>query len=145
MADGALLDVNVLVALVWSQHVHHGRAYRWFRGRSGPWCTTPVTGTALLRLSLNHSVSGTSISAAQALGLLVGLRQHPQHRFLPDDSSLIQPTINLARFAASRQVTDLHLVNLAVAHDLRLATLDHDIPEMLDPEDRRYVELLAAD
>ena len=29
----ALLDVNVLVALAWPNHVHHTQAHRWFSAR----------------------------------------------------------------------------------------------------------------
>lgn len=41
-----------------------------------------------------------------------------------------------------RQVTDLHLVNLAARHQAVLATLDPRLSTMLAPEDQRHVELV---
>jgi len=45
--------------------------------------------------------------------------------FVPDDTSLADPAIDLIALSGYRQVTDLHLVNLAARHGLRLVTFDH--------------------
>jgi hypothetical protein len=40
----ALLDVNVLIALGWPDHVHHAAARHWFgQSCSNGWATTPIT------------------------------------------------------------------------------------------------------
>lgn len=39
---GRLLDVNVLLALMWDQHVHHTRARRTFASLTS-FATTPIT------------------------------------------------------------------------------------------------------
>ena len=43
----ALLDVNVLIALIDPQHVHHERSHRWFQAHGGHgWATCPLTQNA---------------------------------------------------------------------------------------------------
>lgn len=144
MGNDVLLDVNVLVALVWPQHLHHARAHAWLAQHRARFATTPLTEAALVRLSLKRSVTDTDIAPAEALALLTGVRAHPQHLFVPDDSTLADPVISLRRFATTRQVTDLHLVNLCAVHGLVLLTLDRAVPEMIEPDDRRFVSVLEG-
>ena len=136
-----LLDVNVLIALTNPSHIHHTRAHAWFR-RVSSWATTPVTETAFIRLMTNSAVAGRPVSREEAVDVLGALRAWPGHRFLPDDSSLADPVIDLVGLVGHRQVTDFHLVNLAAAHHMVLATFDRAIPEMLVVEDQRWVELV---
>jgi uncharacterized protein len=137
-----LLDVNVLVALTWPQHIHHRRAHAWLSSYDGQWATTPLTEAALIRLSMNPRVVGTAVTAAEALALLATLRRHPRHRFIEDGSSLAEPAIDLRRLAGHAQVTDLHLVNLCAERGILLATLDAALAEALQPDDRRHLELV---
>ena len=134
----------MLLALVWPQHVHHGRAHDWLARFDGYFATTPITEAALVRLSLQPLVTDTTVTAAEALSLLAAIRAHPQHRFLPDDSSLTSSDIDLTGIATSRQVTDLHLVNLCASHGVVLVTFDRAIPAALGPADRRHVSVLDA-
>lgn len=136
-----LLDVNVLIALAWPQHIHHRRSRQWWRGIDG-WATTPFTEAAFLRLSMNPVVAGRTVSMVEVLAGLARIRAAPRHQFLADDSSLSESQVDLARVATSRQVTDAHLVNLAANKGLVLATLDRGIPEMLAREDRRHALVL---
>lgn len=142
MADDALLDVNVLVALAWPQHLHHSRAHAWLGSHPGKFLTTPITESALIRLSLNRTVTGSDVTPGEVLALVAAVRRHPQHRFLPDDSSLAAPLISMSRLATARQTTDLHLVNLCALHSVVLITLDRRVTEMLEPADRRHVVVL---
>ena len=144
MTDDALLDVNVLVALAWPHHLHHSRAHAWLGSQSAEFLTTPITESALIRLSLNRTVTGTDVTPGEVLALVAAVRRHPQHRFLPDDSSLAAPHISLSRLATARQTTDLHLVNLCALHGVVLITLDRGIIEMLEPVDRRHVAVLES-
>jgi hypothetical protein len=137
-----LLDLNVLIALAWPQHVHHARAGAWFTSRQGAWLTTPLTEAGFVRLSTNPAVVTQRISMPTALEALAAMRGVPGHAFLPDDSTLAAPTISLEAVATSRQVTDAHLVNLAAASGALLATLDRGIAGMLAPTDRRHVLVL---
>lgn len=139
-----LLDLNVLIALAWPQHVHHARAHAWFGALKGRWMTTPLTEAGFLRVSTNPAVVTERVSMATALGMLASMRAVPGHTFLPDGSSLAGPVIALDAVATSRQVTDAHLVNLAAASGALLATLDRGIERMLAPADRRHVVVLPT-
>lgn len=137
-----LLDLNVLIALAWPQHVHHVRAHEWFGSLKGPWMTTPITEAGFVRLSTNPAVVTERVSLPHALGMLVAMRSVPGHAFLPDDSTLAVPAIALDAVATSRQVTDAHLVNLAASAGVLLATLDRGIERMLAAADRAHVVVL---
>lgn len=137
-----LLDLNLLIALAWPQHIHHVRAHAWFDSSTVPWMTTPITEAGFVRLSTNPLVVTETITMATALGMLAALRVAPRHAFLADDSSLADPQIVLDALATSGQVTDAHLVNLAAKSGAVLATLDRRIDRMLRPADRRHVVVL---
>lgn len=134
-----LLDVNLLIALTWSNHVHHGRAHDWFGALAGGWATTPITESGFLRLSTNERVVGASASMADALGMLDAIRATPGHQFIDDGCSFAASRIDLGGMVTSRQVTDVHLVDLVATSGLVLATLDRGIPQMLAPADRVHV------
>ena len=46
----ALLDANVLIALLVDDHVHHMAAENWFVSTSGNFATCPITQGSLMRL-----------------------------------------------------------------------------------------------
>lgn len=137
-----LLDLNVLIALAWPQHVHHSRAHSWFDSLDREWATTPVTEAGFVRLSTNPAVVSETVSMNQARAALDAVRSTPGHVFLPDASSLAEPTISLERLVTSRQVTDAHLVNVAAVSGAVLATFDRGIGNILMPSDRRFVFVL---
>ncbi|HWH97831.1 MAG TPA: TA system VapC family ribonuclease toxin [Pseudolysinimonas sp.] len=134
-----LLDLNVLIALAWPQHVHHERVHAWFATLTTTWMTTPITELGFVRLSTNPSVVTHRVSMNDALAMLAAMRGVPGHAYLQDTSTLAAPVISLAALATSRQVTDAHLVNLAAASGARLATLDRGIEQMLAPNDREHL------
>lgn len=133
-----LLDVNVLIALAWPSHVHHGRAHAWWRDVDR-WATTPVTESAFVRLSTNLAVVGRPVPVAEAVAMLTAIRATAGHHHLIDDTTLAHPAIDLSRVATSSQITDAHLVNVAATSGATLATMDAGIPDMLQPSDRRHV------
>lgn len=140
-----LLDVNVLIALAWPQHVHHERAHSWFTAEAaGSWATTPMTEAGFVRISSNTALISEAASVADAVAALGTMRSLPGHAFLPDDSSLADPSIDASRMVTPNQVTDLHLVNLAARAGAVLATLDSAIPTYLAEPDRTYVRLLPS-
>jgi uncharacterized protein len=125
-----LLDVNLLLGLAWPNHVHHGVAQDWFRGRaSAPWATTPVTESAFVRVSANQSAIPTAVTPAEALALLDEIRRVPGHVFLPDDLEGVvgEGLVPADRIVTYRQVTDGHLLAVARRHGARLATLDRGV------------------
>ncbi|MBT0568512.1 TA system VapC family ribonuclease toxin [Williamsia sp. CHRR-6] len=133
-----LLDVNVLLALTWDQHVHHAVAHDKF-AELDAWSTCPSTESGLLRLLLTEQVVGRKVSGGEALGQLAAIRQVPGWSFLADAASLAAPAIDTRVLMGRRQVTDLQLVNLAASHGVQLVTFDSAIEAALMPEDRRWI------
>ncbi|PRI11869.1 TA system VapC family ribonuclease toxin [Leucobacter massiliensis] len=138
-----LLDVNVLLALTWDQHVHHAAAHTSF-ARLGQWSTCPATEAGLLRLLLTEQVVGRRVSGAEALAQLAAIRRVRGWTFLHDTGTLAEARIDTRVLMGRRQVTDLWLVNLAASHETRLATFDASLRDSLVPEDRRHVEVWSA-
>lgn len=138
-----LLDVNVLIALSWPQHVHHERAHAWFSAEAtGGWVTTPMTEAGFVRVSCNTALIPWAVPVADAIAAIGAMRAGPGHDFVPDDSSLADPAIETSLAVSTRQVTDIHLVNLAARSGTVLATLDMAIPSYLLASERRHVCLL---
>jgi toxin-antitoxin system PIN domain toxin len=127
----ALLDVNVLIALLDPDHIFHERAHAWWAAnQSHGWASCPLTENGVVRI-MSHP--GYSRTARFTPGdLIARLRQFAaatQHEFWPDEVSLRDETVFVAnRLHSSRQLTDVYLLALAVAHQSRLATFDEGIP-----------------
>ena len=119
----ALLDVNVLIALVDPRHVHHESAHRWFADHQQlGWATCPITQNGVLRVLGHARYPNGPGSPAAVLPLLEALIAHPQHVFWSDAISLVGPgLLNHQALLDSGQITDLYL--LAMAH--RLAVVEH--------------------
>jgi predicted nucleic acid-binding protein len=67
----ALLDVNLLVALAWPNHVHHRQALAWFLDNQPlGWATCSVTQSGFIRVSSNQSALPDAKSPQEALLLL---------------------------------------------------------------------------
>lgn len=138
-----LLDVNVLLALSLSNHQHHDRAGAWFEA-GVEWATTPLTESAYVRLMCNPAVVGYTIAVPDVLEALRAMRSASGHDFLADDSSLSDPVIGLGPLAGTKQVTDFHLLNLAVRNGLSFATFDGALLRALTADDRRHVHLISG-
>ena len=86
-----LLDVNVLIALTWPNHVHHEAARSWFANtRTGGWATCPLTEAGFVRISCNPSAVKQPVTPADAIAVLDKIRKLESHSFWAmDHSSLI--------------------------------------------------------
>lgn len=125
-SDVYLLDVNVLVALLWPNHMHHGAVIRWF-GIDGhqQFATCPLTELGFARLSCNPSAVGKAITLSTALETLAGVSRMPNHRFLSEAAQLHPTLLPIAAYVVGhRQVSDAYLIALARLHGAKLATLD---------------------
>ena len=122
----SLLDVNVLVALAWPNHVHHPAALAWFRDqRSAGWATCPLTQSGFVRVSSNRNVIPEARTPGEALHLLRRIVALPGHRFWADDVSIASADeIDGTKLLGYRQVTDAHLLALAIRRRGRLVTFD---------------------
>lgn len=122
----ALLDVNVLIALLDRSHVHHDAAMRWLGGRVGDgWASCPVTQNGCIRI-MSHPSYPNPRSPAQIAGRLREAGLTPLHAFWPDDVTLLdEGRFDWGQLLNSRQLTDAYLLALAVRHQGALATFDH--------------------
>jgi len=66
----ALLDVNVLIALLDAAHVQHARAHRWLEGELDHGCAScPMTQTDCIRIMSQPNYPGALPSAEVAMRL----------------------------------------------------------------------------
>jgi toxin-antitoxin system PIN domain toxin len=136
-----LADVNVLVALVVRSHSRHQDAVQWLRGRPR-FATTPLTEVGLVRLLLNPRVAA-NLTIAQAVEVLRRVKSLPGAQFWPDATSLADQRAVLSHVRGSAQVPDTHLLNLVIANDGVLVTMDTGIAASLPVKHRHYVRTLG--
>jgi len=126
-----LLDVNVLMALAWPNHVHHAAAHRWFADLDG-WATTPITELGFMRVSCNARVLPEAVRPGAALAMLDRMRRARGHTFWSDDIVLSEDDSGLAtRIGGHRQLTDAHLILMARARGGRVATFDRGMAQLV--------------
>lgn len=124
--SAALLDVNVLIALLDPRHVHHERAHIWLSDSAPlPWASCPLTENAVLRILGNPRYPNSPGPPAVVAPLLEAWRSLPRHRFWHDRLSLLSPgVLGAHRLLDPSQITDAYLLALAVDHGGSLVTLD---------------------
>ena len=121
--------MNVLVALAWPNHVQHRQAVRWFVGiRDDGWATCPITESGFVRVSSNARVLPEARTPLEARALLGALRTKGTHRFWEDDVSIVDDPFGVFALAVGhRQITDAHLLTLAIRRGGVLATFDRGV------------------
>jgi toxin-antitoxin system PIN domain toxin len=123
----ALLDVNVVLALIDPRHAFHDAAHRWAAAPS-EWLLCPMVENGVLRVASSPRYATTLGSATVVRDVLQALRALPQVRFVPADVSLADDLLADPVALTSARVTDLYLLALALRHDARLVTFDRRIP-----------------
>lgn len=128
MSLRALLDVNVLVALLDAGHLHHVSATRWMAAHAAAgWASCPLTQNGCLRILSLSSYPNAQPTAVVAERLARAMASG-RHAFWPDSISLLEHgVLRWDRVLTSRQVTDTYLLALAVAQGGRLVTFDAGI------------------
>ena len=121
----ALLDVNVLIALLDAQHLHHEAAVRWLKEnlRHG-WATCPITQNGCLRTMAQPAYPNClpASTVAERLREATGTRHH---QFWPDRVSLLDPEVaDWSQVIGPKQITDVYLLALAVERQGRFVTFD---------------------
>jgi len=121
--------VNVLVALAWPNHIHHRQAVGWFvENRDAGWATCPITEAGFVRVSSNARVLPEARTPSEARTLMAALRTKGTHHFWEDDVSVIDDPCGVFEgVVGHRQVTDAHLLTLAIRRGGALATFDRGI------------------
>jgi uncharacterized protein len=124
----SLLDVNVLIALLDSDHASHSAAVDWFTIHAGDgWASCPITQNGCMRIMSHHAYPNTP-TLSQVASRLKLVTAHAVHEFWPDDVSLLDPgCIRISRVHGPRQLTDAYLLALAVKHAGRFVTFDRSI------------------
>ncbi len=125
----ALLDINLLLALLDQAHVHHERARAWFEGQIGEgWASCPLTQNGFVRI-ISQPRHPEHLSTSEALELLTAAASTHYHEFWPASVSLLdEESLDRTRVHGPKQLTDLYLLSLAVSQGGRLATFDRSIP-----------------
>ena len=137
-----LLDVNVFLALLSENHIHHRLVTIWFNTPDLWWCICPFTEAGFLR-NATAPRSG-QITMSEATAVLMRMTQTSGYHYLPigaDWRTLCSPFFK--RLYGTRQVTDAYLLGLAVQNDLVLVTMDKAITHLAGDEYSKHVLLLA--
>ena len=127
----ALLDVNVVIALLDPDHAFHDRAHDWWAANAKRgWASCPLTENGVVRIMSNPGYSkGAQFTPGDLISRLRTFADQTDHQFWPDDLSIRDNAIFSAeRLHGSRQLTDLYLLALAAKHGGTLATFDTGIP-----------------
>jgi len=124
----ALLDVNVLSALLDADHSLHVRATQWFASHArGGWASCPITQNGCIRI-MSHPGYPNALSVMAVMERLTEASASTLHEFWPDDVSLLDAKVaDSARIHGPRQLTDLYLLALAVRHDGQFITFDTSV------------------
>lgn len=130
-----LLDVNVLLALAWPNHVHHAAARTWFASsHTDGWLTCGVTESGFIRVSSNVRATPDARTPGEAALLLHRICSLTGHEFVSDSMSLADAHQALGEMAhSSSDVTDAHLILIARNARANFVTFD-----------RRAAEIAAA-
>lgn len=125
----ALLDINLLLALLDADHVDHLTARAWLSSeiRHG-WSSCALTQNGFVRVIGQPRYPG-SIPAGEAIERLQRATRTEYHDFWPSDVSLLDERIfDPTRIHGPRQVTDAYLLALAVSNGGRFVTFDRAVP-----------------
>jgi predicted nucleic acid-binding protein len=131
-----LLDINVLLAFWYKEHVWYSRVTRWIQhvklteGGHSMFATCAIVDLGFIRIASGTSRLAENLSVARAD--LRRVKAELGLTLLGDDLDGNQLPVWVTR---SAQTTDGHLLELATQYQMRFATLDSGIPgAVLIPE-----------
>jgi toxin-antitoxin system PIN domain toxin len=105
----ALLDVNVLVALLDADHVDHRRATAWLRAEiAHGWASCAITENGFVRV-VSQSRYPSPVPVAEAVARLERATRTENHVFWSCDLSLLDRAVPLAAVVGARAE---HLVEI---------------------------------
>lgn len=143
----ALLDINVLIALMDEAHADHQRVHAWAAtGLADGWASCAITGNGFVRILSQPAYPG-SVTVAAAVDTLRASMEGGDHEFWPcdialTDAAVVEPAVLLGH----RQVTDVYLLALAVRHRGQFVTLDRSVPLSAVPgATSDHLAVIAAD
>ena len=124
----ALLDVNVLIALLDQDHSMHEQARGWLaaNARRG-WASCPITQNGCVRV-MSHPAYPNGLPVGAIMERLEEATGSAYHEFWADDVSLLDTRVaDRTRIHGPRQLTDLYLLALAVRHRGCFVSFDSSI------------------
>lgn len=121
----ALLDINVLIALLDADHSLHRRATEWFAANAkAGWASCPITQNGCVRIMSNANYPNP-LPVPAVMQRLQDATAIKLHAYWPDDISLLDAAVcDPTRIHGPRQLTDTYLLALAVRHAGRFVTFD---------------------
>ena len=124
----ALLDINVVIALLDQGHVLHRAPTRWLeRELAQGWATCPITQNGVVRIMAQPAYPNPQPAALVAARLAEACR-HPSHLFWPAPINLLEEgLICWDNLLGPRQITDAYLLALAATRGGRFATFDQRV------------------
>ena len=138
-----LLEVNVFLALLSENHIHHRLVTDWFNTPELRWAICPFTEAGFLRNATAPRPG--QITMSEATAVLARMMREPGYHYLPisaDWQTLCGPLFS--RLYGTKQVTDAYLLGLAVRAGLVLVTMDKGILHLAGKEYSKNVLLLEA-
>jgi toxin-antitoxin system PIN domain toxin len=125
----ALLDVNVLIALLDLDHAHHLSARDWLQREAAlGWASCPLTENGCIR-NMSQARYPSPVRTGEVIKRLKDAASTSYHEFWPDSPSVLDQTVfDFSRLLGPKQVTDVYLLALAVAHGGRFVTFDGAVP-----------------
>ena len=125
----ALLDVNVLIALLDSDHTSHTVAMGWFAEHAAKgWASCPITQNGCIRIMSNAGYPN-ALPLQAVMKHLSDACAEDVHEFWADELSLLDSElIDATRVHGPRQLTDIYLLALAVERKAKFVTFDGKIP-----------------
>ena len=142
----ALLDINILTALLWPAREHHVAAHRWFGARGeAPWVTCFLTQLGFVRIVSNPAFSRDALSPLEALALLVESVTHPGHEFWTASLQVPAAVGAIAdRLHGHKPLTDGYLLALAHRRKGVLATFDRGVRALAGDEFSASVDIVPS-
>lgn len=140
----ALLDVNVLIALLDADHTLHSQASQWFDDHAGGgWASCPITQNGCVRI-MSHPGYPNALPVRAIVERLRDAGAHRLHEFWPDEVSLLDSRVaDPGRIHGPRQLTDLYLLALAVRRSGRFVTFDASVSrEAIKGAEKKHVVVL---
>lgn len=124
----ALLDINVLLALLDRDHIQHEQGRRWFEQEvQHGWASCAITQNGCIRILCQPSYP-SPVSPGRASQLLSLATSAPYHEYWPSEISILDETIfDHSRIHGPRQITDVFLLGLAAHYGGCLVTFDETI------------------
>jgi uncharacterized protein len=125
----ALLDVNVIVALLDPDHTFHTRAHMWLAGsKANAWASCPITENGVLRVMCGSGYGNQKFFIQDIEKRLRIFAANTDHQFWSDNLSILNPAVfSTENIFSHRHITDSYLLALATAFKGRFVTFDRGV------------------